>query len=169
MAPCICMYSRACCFTDGLYRLYQNLPRLRFNKEGNLLAVTTADSGFKILANSDGLRTLRAYEARSFEASKASIEMKVGIMPYYAILKRAFCPLTRVSMSVIQVSSSAMASGISPAIGKIEHMDTGSPARPTPIPVCIFFGYILCYFNRETLIYGPVPLLVMGKVESWLK
>jgi WD40 repeat protein len=27
-----------------------------------------------------------------------------------------------------------MASSISPAIGKIEHMDAGSPARPTPIP-----------------------------------
>ncbi|CAH8324592.1 unnamed protein product [Eruca vesicaria subsp. sativa] len=27
------------------------LPRLRFNREGNLLAVTTADNGFKILAN----------------------------------------------------------------------------------------------------------------------
>ena len=51
---------------------------MRFNKEGNLLAVSTADNGFKILANADGLRTLRAYEARSHEASKASIEMKVG-------------------------------------------------------------------------------------------
>ena len=50
---------------------------MRFNKEGNLLAVTTADNGFKILANADGLRTLRAYEARSYEASKASIDMKV--------------------------------------------------------------------------------------------
>jgi len=40
-----------------------------------------------------------------------------------------------VSIPVIQVSTSAMASSISPAIGKIEHMDAGSPARPTPIPV----------------------------------
>ncbi|KAJ0013352.1 hypothetical protein Pint_21676 [Pistacia integerrima] len=29
-------------------------PRLRFNKEGSLLAVTTSDNGIKILANSDG-------------------------------------------------------------------------------------------------------------------
>ncbi|CAF1933817.1 topless-related protein 2-like [Brassica napus] len=85
-----------------------SLPRLRFNKEGNLLAVSTADNGFKILANADGLRTLRAYEARSHEASKASIEMKV--------------------------STSAMVSALSPVVGKIEHMDTSSPARPTPIP-----------------------------------
>lgn len=89
LATCIynLSYSRACCFTDGMYCLYQNLPRLRFNKEGNLLAVTTADNGFKILANTDGLRTLRAFEARSFEASKASIDMKVGIIPFHVILE----------------------------------------------------------------------------------
>ncbi|KAH9783947.1 protein TOPLESS-RELATED PROTEIN 2 [Citrus sinensis] len=34
-------------------------PRLRFNKEGSLLAVTTSDNGIKILANSDGVRLLR--------------------------------------------------------------------------------------------------------------
>ncbi|KFK27551.1 hypothetical protein AALP_AA8G398300 [Arabis alpina] len=85
-----------------------SLPRVRFNKEGNLLAVTTADNGFKILANGDGLRTLRVMEARSFEASRASTEMKV--------------------------STSAMVSNISPAVGKMEQMDIGSPARPTPIP-----------------------------------
>lgn len=49
-------------------------PRLRFNKEGNLLAVATADNGIKILANGVGLRSLRATEAPSFEASKSSIE-----------------------------------------------------------------------------------------------
>ncbi|KAF3602069.1 hypothetical protein F2Q69_00038116 [Brassica cretica] len=81
-----------------------NLPRLRFNKEGNLLAVTTADNGFKILTNADGLRTLGAYEV-----------------------------LARVSMLVVQVPTSAMVSSMSPAsIGKVEHMDSDSPARPTP-------------------------------------
>ena len=49
-------------------------PRLRFNKEGNLLAVATADNGIKILANAVGLRSLRTTEAPSFEASKASVE-----------------------------------------------------------------------------------------------
>lgn len=84
LATCIYnfLYSGACCFTDGMYRLYQNLPRLRFNKDGTLLAVTTADNGFKILANTDGHRNLRAFEARSFETSKASIDMKVGKIPF---------------------------------------------------------------------------------------
>ncbi|XP_022760612.1 topless-related protein 2-like [Durio zibethinus] len=82
-----------------------SLPRLRFNKEGNLLVVTTADNGFKVLANSNGLRALRAMEARSYEASKTPLEMKV--------------------------SSSAMGTSIGPVVSKVERVD--SPARPTPI------------------------------------
>ncbi|XP_022722525.1 topless-related protein 2-like isoform X2 [Durio zibethinus] len=58
-----------------------SLPRLRFNKEGNLLVVTTADNGFKVLGNSNGLRALRAMEARSYEASRTPLEMKSGIEP----------------------------------------------------------------------------------------
>nr|POE51196.1 protein tpr1 [Quercus suber] len=46
---------------------YKGLPRLRFNKEGNLLAVTTADNGFKILANAAGLRS-------SFDELRSPIE-----------------------------------------------------------------------------------------------
>ncbi|CAI9779383.1 unnamed protein product [Fraxinus pennsylvanica] len=53
--------------------LLQNLPRLRFNKEGNLLAVTTADSGIKILANASGMRSLRTVEA-PFEALRSPME-----------------------------------------------------------------------------------------------
>ncbi|VAI41235.1 unnamed protein product [Triticum turgidum subsp. durum] len=41
-------------------------PRLRFNKEGNLLAVTTLENGFKILANTDGLRSLLAFGRQPF-------------------------------------------------------------------------------------------------------
>jgi len=57
--------------------LHQSLPRLRFNKEGNMLAVTTADGGVKILADTDGMKYLRSIEARSYEASKAQVETKV--------------------------------------------------------------------------------------------
>ncbi|KAF7837781.1 topless-related protein 2 [Senna tora] len=85
-----------------------SLPRLRFNKEGNLLAVTTADSGLKILANAEGLKNLRAIEARSYESSKAQLETKV-------------------------VSSSSLVANISPLINKVERLDRSSPARPAPI------------------------------------
>ncbi|XP_044486596.1 topless-related protein 2-like isoform X2 [Mangifera indica] len=83
-----------------------SLPRLRFNREGNLLVVTTAENGLKILANADGLRTLRAMETRSYETSRGITEMKV--------------------------SSSAVVTSISPVISKVERVDRSSPARPTP-------------------------------------
>ncbi|KMT14269.1 hypothetical protein BVRB_4g076250 [Beta vulgaris subsp. vulgaris] len=51
-----------------------SLPRLRFNKEGNLLAVSTADNGIKILATAAGLQSLRTVEAPSFEALRTPIE-----------------------------------------------------------------------------------------------
>ncbi|KMZ75796.1 WD-40 repeat protein-like [Zostera marina] len=45
-------------------------PRLRFNKEGSLLSVTTNENGIKILANSDGMRLIRMLECRTFEGSR---------------------------------------------------------------------------------------------------
>ncbi|KAI3770509.1 hypothetical protein L6452_01645 [Arctium lappa] len=64
-------------------------PRLRFNKEGNLLAVATSDNGIKILANAAGLRTLRVTEAPSFEASKSSIEPTAIKMPSSSAIANA--------------------------------------------------------------------------------
>ncbi|XP_022893632.1 topless-related protein 3-like isoform X2 [Olea europaea var. sylvestris] len=58
-----------------------NVPRVRFNKEGNLFAVTTADNGVKILANAAGMRSFRTVEAPSFEALRSPMEaaaMKVS-------------------------------------------------------------------------------------------
>ncbi|KAJ7552606.1 hypothetical protein O6H91_06G061400 [Diphasiastrum complanatum] len=49
-------------------------PRIRFNKEGSLLAVTTNDNGFRILANADGMRLLRAFETRAFDSVKGQHE-----------------------------------------------------------------------------------------------
>ncbi|CAM0880713.1 unnamed protein product [Alopecurus aequalis] len=85
-------------------------PRLRFNKEGNLLAVTTVDNGFKILASSDGLRSLRAFGNRPFEAFRS---------PYEA--------------SAMKVSGSPVVAGISPSIGRMDHLDRNSPAKPSPM------------------------------------
>ncbi|KAL5228439.1 hypothetical protein ABZP36_016704 [Zizania latifolia] len=88
-----------------------SLPRLRFNKEGNLLAVTTMDNGFKILANADGLRTLRAFgTTRPFEAFRT---------PYEA--------------SSMKVSGAPVVVGISPNTGRMDHIDRNSPAKPSPI------------------------------------
>nr|XP_043619034.1 topless-related protein 4-like isoform X2 [Erigeron canadensis] len=56
-------------------------PCVRFNKEGMLLAVATADNGIKIIANPDGVRLLRTLENRSFDASRvASSSLKTSVM-----------------------------------------------------------------------------------------
>ncbi|XAR57038.1 hypothetical protein NMG60_11025039 [Bertholletia excelsa] len=47
-----------------------SLPRLRFNKEGNLLVVTTAENGLKVLANAEGLKSLKVLGRRSYEPSR---------------------------------------------------------------------------------------------------
>nr|XP_010938347.1 protein TPR1 isoform X2 [Elaeis guineensis] len=86
-----------------------SLPRLRFNKEGNLLAVNTVDNSFKILANADGLKSLRALGSRPFEAFRA---------PYEA--------------NPIKVGTPVAAS-ISPNISRVDRLDRNSPAKPSPI------------------------------------
>ncbi|PON51665.1 Topless-like WD40 repeat containing protein [Parasponia andersonii] len=47
-------------------------PRIRFNKDGSLLAVSANDNGIKVLANTDGLRLLRTFENLSYDASRTS-------------------------------------------------------------------------------------------------
>ncbi|XP_043815134.1 topless-related protein 3 isoform X2 [Manihot esculenta] len=84
-----------------------SLPRLRFNKEGYLLAVTTADNGFKILANATGLRSLRPVETPAFEALKSPIES-----------------------AAIKVSGTSGVTNVIPVNCKVER---SSPVRPSPI------------------------------------
>lgn len=89
-----------------------SLPRLRFNKEGNLLAVSTVDNGFKILANAEGLRALRTFGNRSFESFRVQREA---------------------SASPIKVSGGPVAVSISQNISMVGHLDRSSPARPSPV------------------------------------
>eukprot|EP00249_Psilotum_nudum_P025017 c29350_g1_i2 orf=562-3972(-) len=56
-------------------------PRLRFNKEGSLMAVTTNDNGIKILANSEGMRLLRTLENRTYDASRTVSETVITKAP----------------------------------------------------------------------------------------
>uniref|UniRef100_A0A1D1YH18 Topless-related protein 1 n=2 Tax=Anthurium amnicola TaxID=1678845 RepID=A0A1D1YH18_9ARAE len=63
-------------------------PRIRFCKEGVLLAVSTNDNCIKILANSDGLRMLHGLENRPYDTSRASSEVAVkssGMVPMGAV------------------------------------------------------------------------------------
>ncbi|OIS99858.1 PREDICTED: topless-related protein 3-like isoform X1 [Nicotiana attenuata] len=84
-----------------------SLPRLRFNKEGNLLAVTTADNGIKILGNAAGMRSLRTVEAPPFEALRSPIEA-----------------------AAIKQASGSSVPNVTPVNCKVER---SSPVRPSPI------------------------------------
>ncbi|VVB15226.1 unnamed protein product [Arabis nemorensis] len=55
------------------------LPRLRFNKEGDLLAVSTADEGFKILANEAGFKSLGVVPVASVSSLVRPSPMLTGV------------------------------------------------------------------------------------------
>ncbi|GMN49960.1 hypothetical protein TIFTF001_019120 [Ficus carica] len=47
-------------------------PRIRFNKDGTLLAVSANDNGIKILANTDGIRLLRTFDNLPYDPPRTS-------------------------------------------------------------------------------------------------
>ncbi|GAV77852.1 LOW QUALITY PROTEIN: WD40 domain-containing protein [Cephalotus follicularis] len=71
-------------------------PRLRFNKEGSLLAVTTNDNGIKILANNDGLRLIRMLEGRAIDKTRGPSEP----MNSKPLIVNALGPVANVSASM---------------------------------------------------------------------
>ncbi|XP_075523439.1 topless-related protein 1-like isoform X1 [Primulina tabacum] len=56
-------------------------PRIRFNKDGSLLAVSANENGIKVLANADGLRLLRQFENLAFDASRSSEASRPTLIP----------------------------------------------------------------------------------------
>lgn len=129
---------------------------MRFNKEGTLLAVTTADNGIKILANADGLRTLRTVESRSYEASRAPMEKVVIFDPHGnpPSLSLVFCMMICCSelglLHVMdQVASSAFIGKINPVLTNMERAERSSPTRPTPI--LVVFPITTLGFSSESL------------------
>lgn len=82
---------------------FQASPRLRFNKEGSLLAVTTSDNGIKVLANTDGQRMLRMLESRAFEGSRAfsDVNVKVLLLLIWAVMVSYYTrPLTNLNCHI---------------------------------------------------------------------
>ena len=65
----------------------QASPRIRFNKDGTLLAVSANENGIKILANTDGIRLLRTFDNLSFDASRTSEAVtKVTLLEIFCAL-----------------------------------------------------------------------------------
>lgn len=79
----------------------QASPRLRFNKEGSLLAVTTSDNGIKILANSDGVRLLRMLEGRAMDKNRCPSEpISSKVIPCFGCSLLLFvCFVTQLEIS----------------------------------------------------------------------
>lgn len=94
-------------------------PRLRFNKEGSLLAVTTSDNGIKVLANTDGQRMLRMLESRAFEGSRAFSE--VNVKPPIA---GSLGPIPNISGSAPQIIERSDRTQQSMSIGNLATMES---------------------------------------------
>uniref|UniRef100_A0A1J3IS18 Topless-related protein 3 n=2 Tax=Noccaea caerulescens TaxID=107243 RepID=A0A1J3IS18_NOCCA len=92
------------------------LPRLRFNREGNLLAVTTADNGFKILANPAGFRSLRAMESSAFDTMRTPVDSSVIKAVPAAPVASVSCKVERGS----PVRLSTMLNGVDPSKSRID-------------------------------------------------
>lgn len=94
-------------------------PRLRFNKEGSLLAVTTSDNGIKVLANTDGQRMLRMLESRAFEGSRALSD--VNVKPPIA---GSLGPIPNISGSAPQIIERSDRTQQSMSIGNLAAMES---------------------------------------------
>ncbi|KAM3397271.1 protein TOPLESS-RELATED PROTEIN 2 isoform X1 [Capsicum galapagoense] len=94
-------------------------PRLRFNKEGSLLAVTTSDNGIKVLANTDGQRMLRMLESRAFEGSRAFSD--VNVKPPIA---GSLGPIPNISGSAPQIIERSERTQQSMSIGNLATMES---------------------------------------------
>lgn len=78
-----------CC----LFFYLQASPRLRFNKEGSLLAVTTNENGIKILANNDGIRLIRMLDGRAMDKNRGPSEPTNSKVVSVLYLFTIFCCL----------------------------------------------------------------------------
>ncbi|XP_042409639.1 protein TOPLESS-RELATED PROTEIN 2-like isoform X1 [Zingiber officinale] len=109
-------------------------PRLGFNKDGSLLAVTTSDNGIKILANADGQRVIRMLESRAFEGSRSASQQAIANVkppvinalgsvsnvssPITATSERPDRILPAVSMSGLAVMDSNRTADVKPRISE---------------------------------------------------
>lgn len=140
------------------FYMFQSRPRLRFNKEGSLLAVTTAHEGFMILANGIGRLRVHGVAATYRDRSKDPTESTANKVP---VIYLALCFLIINSISSLhlygpflflskQASGSSSVANVSEANRK---SDRGSPARSTTsqvnfcnsLSVLIIKGVILLF------------------------
>lgn len=81
--PLFCLLQWESLASITITSLWQASPRLRFNKEGSLLAVTTSDNGIKILANAEGQRLIRMLESRTFDNSRGPVQQTTATVKVF--------------------------------------------------------------------------------------
>ncbi|CAN1761622.1 Protein TOPLESS [Linum perenne] len=77
-------------------------PRIRFNKDGTLLAVSGNDNVIKVLANNDGTRLLRTFENLSYDTSRAS----------EAVSKPAISPISAAAAAAAAAAATSTSAGL---------------------------------------------------------
>lgn len=95
-------------------------PRLRFNKEGSLLAVTTSDNGIKILANNDGVRLIRMLESRAIDKNRGPSE-PINSKP---LLGNSLGPLANVSPAAAPIMERPDRNPAAVSISSLGNMDS---------------------------------------------
>ncbi|KAK7825374.1 protein topless [Quercus suber] len=95
-------------------------PRLRFNKEGSLLAVTTSDNGIKILANTDGVRLIRMLESRAIDKNRGPSE-PINSKP---LLGNSLGPLANVSPAAAPIMERPDRNPAAVSISSLGNMDS---------------------------------------------
>ncbi|KDP21790.1 hypothetical protein JCGZ_00577 [Jatropha curcas] len=115
-------------------------PRLRFNREGSLLAVTTSDNGIKVLANSDGLRMIRMLESRAIDKNRSPSE-PINSKP---LIVNPLGPVANVS------------SGIAPAL-----------ERSDRIPPAVSIGSLGTMDSSRLVDVKPRISDELEKIKSW--
>ncbi|KAF8405686.1 hypothetical protein HHK36_007763 [Tetracentron sinense] len=87
--------------------VYSVYPHYKENiQEGTLLAISANENGIKIFPNADGLRLLRTFESRSFDASRVVFETvtKPTIGPISAVVAATSSGLADRGASVVAIA-----------------------------------------------------------------
>lgn len=115
------------------FYMFQSRPRLRFNKEGSLLAVTTANEGFVILANGTGRIRVGLPYSDKVRVPTESTANKVPVI-YLALCLLTINPITSSHLDgpflfvSKQETGSSLGANVNEDNGKSER---SSPARPS--------------------------------------
>lgn len=117
-----------------MFIMMQASPKLRFNKEGSLLAVTANENAIKVIANHDGQRMLRMLEGRTFDGSRSFSESaNIKVVFLFYLITSFFLLVMALDLSILSFVSQPPFAGslghnvsnpIQPVLERTERMQT---------------------------------------------